>query len=161
MDRTTERRDGGQRTILLVEDNRDDELLTRRALKKSRVANDVVVARDGQEAVDHLLGEGCQGRSLPQLVLLDLKLPRLDGIEVLRRIRSSPRTRLLPVVALTSSDEERDLYETYRLGINSYVRKPVESGAFEAAVEELGLYWLVLNLHPAVSGDGPGDEEGS
>ena len=135
-------------TILLVEDNENDEILTRRALSKLRVANEVIVARDGEEAIDVLFGPGAEERELPQLVLLDLKLPKLDGIDVLRRIRSERRTHTLPVVVLTSSDEERDRYQSYDLGVNSYVRKPVESGAFQAAVEELGLYWLVLNMPP-------------
>lgn len=135
-----------RKTILLVEDSEDDELLTVRALEKSRVANEVVVVRDGAEALDYLFGE--DDRELPQVVLLDLKLPKVDGIDVLRRIRRDARTRHLPVVVLTSSDEERDRYETYDLGVNSYIQKPVESGAFTRAVEEVGLYWLVLNLPP-------------
>ena len=134
--------------ILLVEDNENDEILTVRALKKARVANTIDVARDGAEAVDYLFGDGAEERELPQLVLLDLKLPKLNGVDVLRRIRSEPRTRKLPVVVLTSSDEKRDREATYDLGVNSYVRKPVGSGAFQRAVEEVGLYWLVLNLPP-------------
>lgn len=135
-----------KKTILLVEDNQDDELLTVRALERSRVANEVIVVRDGPEALEHLLGS--PARNLPQLVLLDLKLPRMSGVEVLRKIRSHPRTRTLPVVVLTSSDEERDRYETYDLGVNSYIRKPVDAGTFTRAVEDVGLYWLVLNIPP-------------
>lgn len=139
-----------QPTILLVEDNQDDELLTIRALQKSRVANRVVVARDGAEALDYLQGPG---NELPHLVLLDLKLPKVDGVEVLRAIRSERRTRTLPVVVLTTSDEERDRARTYELGVNSYIRKPVESSRFAEAVEEVGLYWLVLNMPPPLPPD--------
>lgn len=127
--------------ILLVEDNPDDEALTLRALRQSRVANRVVVARDGAEALEQLFVHGLR----PQVVLLDLKLPRLDGLEVLSRIREDPRTRLLPVVVLTSSGEERDLAESYGRGANSYVRKPVDFVEFLDAAKQLGLYWLVLN----------------
>jgi CheY-like chemotaxis protein len=141
-----------ERTILLVEDNRDDEALTLRALRRANVANAVVVARDGVEALDYLFGTGTYAgrdlRDLPQVVLLDLKLPKLDGIEVLRRIRTSDRTRLLPVVVLTSSNEERDRLATYALGANSYVRKPVDFAQFADAVRQLGLYWIVLNESP-------------
>jgi len=141
--------------ILLVEDNPDDEALTLRALKKNNIKNAVVVARDGQEALDYLFGQGIHsGRDtgvMPQVVLLDLKLPKLDGFEVLRRIRADGRTRLLPVVILTSSNEERDRLNGYGLGANSYVRKPVEFGEFIEAVRQLGLYWLILNERlPAV-----------
>ena len=140
------------KTILLVEDNPDDEALTRRSLNKSNVLNEVVVARDGVEALDYLFGTGSyEGRDvkcLPQLVLLDLKLPKIDGLEVLKRIRSDRRTKYLPVVILTSSDEERDLVESYELGANSYVRKPVDFNQFAAAVQQLELYWLVLNQAP-------------
>ena len=129
--------------ILLVEDNPDDEALTLRALKKNNIANDVQVARDGAEALE-LLSTG----ELPQLILLDLKLPKLDGKDVLRRIRSTERTRSLPVVVLTSSKEEQDILESYRLGANSYVRKPVDFEQFSEAVRQLGMYWLVLNLAP-------------
>ena len=134
-------------TILLVEDNPDDEALALRALAKNNIANRVDVARDGVEAIEYLLGEEAVAgkRALPQVVLLDLKLPRMDGLEVLRRIRSEDRTRLLPVVILTSSDEQKDLFESYSLGANSYIRKPVEFGQFQDAVRQLGLYWLVLN----------------
>jgi CheY-like chemotaxis protein len=138
--------------ILLVEDNAKDEALTLRALKKGNVANQVVVARDGAEAVDYLLSPGPDGshNPLPSLILLDLKLPKLDGHEVLRRIRSHERTRLLPVVILTTSVEDRDRLEGYRLGANSYVRKPVDFAEFAAAVVQMGLYWLVLNERPPV-----------
>lgn len=135
--------------ILLVEDNPDDELLTRRALKKNNILNDVVVAHDGVEALDYLFGVGMYaGRNpyeLPQVMLLDLNLPRIDGLEVLRRIRADERTRLLAVVVLTSSKEEQDVISSYRLGANSYVRKPVEFYEFAEAVKQLGLYWLILN----------------
>jgi two-component system response regulator len=138
-----------QKYILLVEDNPDDEALTLRALKKNKVANDVIVARDGAEAVDFLFATGAHaGRNvgdLPQIVLLDLKLPKLDGFEVLRRIRADERTRVLPVVILTSSKEERDVVQGYRDGCNSYVRKPVDFEEFVDAARQLGLYWLLLN----------------
>ncbi|CAN5264635.1 response regulator [soil metagenome] len=140
------------RIILLVEDNPDDEALTLRAFRKSNVSNRVVVARDGVEALDYLFGTGSHaGRDphdVPQLVLLDLKLPRIDGLEVLRRIRSDERTRLLPVVILTSSREQQDLLDGYGLGANSYVQKPVDFAKFLQAVEQLKLYWLVLNETP-------------
>jgi CheY-like chemotaxis protein len=141
--------------ILLVEDNPNDEALTLRALKKSKIMNKVVVARDGAEAVDYLLACGADGshNALPQLVLLDLKLPKLDGHEVLKRIRGDERTRLLPVVILTTSVEDRDRLEGYRLGANSYVRKPVDFTEFAEAVIQLGLYWLVLNEDPPKPGD--------
>jgi two-component system, response regulator len=136
-------------TILLVEDNPDDEELTRVALEESKIANELVVARDGVEAVDYLFGTGAHaGRdpsAMPQVVLLDLKLPKLNGLEVLRRMRAAERTRYLPVVILTSSDEEQDLLESYGLGANSYVRKPVDFAQFVESVRQLGLYWLVLN----------------
>jgi two-component system, response regulator len=129
-------------TIALVEDNADDEALTLRALKKNGIANDIVVLRDGVEALSYLSAES---NRLPQLVLLDLKLPRMDGLEVLAALRATPRTALLPIVILTSSKEERDLIEGYRLRANSYVRKPVDFNQFSEAVRQLGLYWLVLN----------------
>lgn len=135
--------------ILLVEDNADDEALTLRALKKNNIRNDVVVVRDGVEALDYLFGTGTYaGRNLaemPQVILLDLKLPRVDGLEVLRRLREEARTRLLPVVILTSSNEEQDRINGYGLGANSYVRKPVDFNQFLEAVRQLGLYWLILN----------------
>ncbi len=141
--------------ILLVEDNPDDELLTLRALKNANVTNEIVVARDGAEALDYIFGTGAcaeRGPLAPAIVLLDIKLPKLDGLEVLERIRGDERTRLLPVVMLTSSDEERDVVRSYELGVNSYVRKPVEFGAFSEAVKRLGLYWLLLNEPPPQSG---------
>ena len=138
--------------ILLVEDNPDDELLALRALRKNGVVNEVVVAHDGVEALDYLFATGdYSGRDIedtPQLVLLDLKLPRVDGLEVLRRLRSDERTRLLPVVILTSSKERQDMLDSYGLGANSYVRKPVNFERFVEAVEQLKLYWLVLNEAP-------------
>jgi two-component system, response regulator len=136
-------------TILLVEDNADDELLTRRTLRKNNIRNDVVVARDGAEALDYLFATGRhEGRdpdSMPHLILLDLGLPKLDGLEVLRRIRADGRTRLLPAVVFTSSEEQADLIDGYGLGANSYIRKPVDVGEFRAAVGQLGMYWMVLN----------------
>ena len=138
----------GIRMILLVEDDPDHELLTIRALKKSKMANDVTVARDGEEALQALFGDGV---ALPPVVLLDLKLPKLDGLEVLRRIRSSESTRMLPVVVLTSSDEERDVVRSYSLGVNSYIRKPVNFQEFAEATRQLGLYWLVLNECPPLN----------
>lgn len=131
-------------TILLVEDNPDDEALALRALKKNNIANRVDIARDGVEAWQYVQDHAASGE-LPQVVLLDLKLPKLDGLEVLRRIRENAATKLLPVVIMTSSNEERDLVESYRLGANSYIRKPVDFGQFTEAVRQLGLYWLVLN----------------
>jgi two-component system, response regulator len=138
-----------QSVILLVEDNPDDEALTLRALKKNNIRNEVVVARDGVAAVDYLFGTGAYaGRDLaamPQVVLLDLKLPRMDGFEVLERIRSSEATKFLPVVILTTSNEDQDRLRGYGLGANSFVRKPVEFDKFIEAVRQLGLYWLILN----------------
>ncbi len=135
--------------ILLIEDNPDDEALTLRALKKNNIKNEVVVTHDGAEALDYLFGTGSYtGRDLtimPQLTLLDLKLPKVDGLEVLRRLRADELTRLLPVVILTSSNEEQDRINGYGLGANSYVRKPVDFGQFIDAVRQLGLYWLILN----------------
>lgn len=137
------------RPILLVEDNPDDEALTLRAFGKNRITNPVVVARDGVEALDYLLGgkpmPHCEDGALPAVILLDLKLPRIDGLEVLRRIRADDRTRLLPVVILTTSKEQQDIFEGYSLGANSYIRKPVDFEKFIQAVGQLGLYWLVLN----------------
>jgi len=138
-----------KKTILLVEDNANDEYLTLRALKKYNVANDVTVARDGVEALDYLFATGAHAgrdtRELPSVVLLDLKLPKVDGLEVLRRVRNDERTQMLPVVILTSSNEERDVINGYKLGTNSYVQKPVDFTAFMDAVGQLGLYWLMLN----------------
>ena len=131
--------------IVLVEDNPDDQVLTLRALKKQNIANDIIVFNDGVEALGFLLDPE---KPLPHLLLLDLKLPRLDGLQLLRRLRSEPRTQLLPVVVLTSSDEDRDVIEGYRLGANSYIRKPVDFNQFTEAVRQLGLYWLVLNQSP-------------
>jgi two-component system response regulator len=141
-------------TIMLVEDNRDDEDLTLRALKKYNIVNQVVVSRDGVEALDYLFGTGAHaGRDLmvmPAVVLLDLKLPRIDGLEVLRQLRANERTQMLPVIVLTSSIEEQDLVRSYRLGANSYVRKPVDFHEFTEAVRQLGIYWLILNEPPPV-----------
>jgi two-component system, response regulator len=140
--------------ILLVEDNPDDEALTLRAFRKNNVTNQVVVARDGVEALDYLFGTGTYANRdvtiLPQVVILDLKLPKIDGLEVLRRMRAAPQTKLLPVVILTSSNEERDILQGYGLGANSYVRKPVDFAQFLEAVRQLGLYWLLLNERPPV-----------
>ncbi len=133
------------RLILLVEDDPDHEMLTIRALKKSNIANQVHVARDGEEALNSLFGENAVR---PQLILLDLKLPKVEGLEVLRRIRSEETTRMLPVVVLTSSDEERDVVRSYKLGVNSYIRKPVNFTDFAEATRQLGMYWLVLNECP-------------
>jgi two-component system, response regulator len=142
----------GSGVILLVEDNPRDEELTLLALESSRIANPVVVAHDGVEALDYLFGTGpYEGRDtsdLPQVVLLDLKLPRIDGLEVLARLRADARTALLPVVILTSSDEESDLLRSYELHVNSYIRKPVDFVQFNEVVGQLGLYWLVLNRAP-------------
>lgn len=139
-------------TILLVEDNADDEVLTLRALRKNNIRNEVVVARDGAEALDYLFGTGAYKQRdtipLPQVVLLDLKLPKIDGLEVLERIRANKRTKLLPIVILTSSNEEQDRLRGYDLGANSYVRKPVDFTQFTEAVRNLGLYWLLLNEGP-------------
>ena len=135
--------------ILLVEDNSDDEKLTLRALKKNNILNEVVVARDGAQALDYLFGAGAYAgrdlRVMPQVILLDLKLPKLDGLEVLRRVRADDRTKLLPIVILTSSNEELDRINGYGFGANSYVRKPVDFSEFSEAARQLGLYWLVLN----------------
>jgi len=142
----------GQKVILLIEDNSSDVDLTRRALEKGHIANQVVVARDGKEALDYLWGEGAwAGRDvsdLPAVALLDLKLPKLPGLEVLRRVRADARTRRLPVVILTSSKEEQDLTAGYDLGANSYIRKPVDFEQFTQAIGQLGLYWLVWNERP-------------
>ena len=138
-----------KKMILLVEDNPDDEALTLRALEQNKIQNDVVVAHDGAEALDYLFARGTYaGRDpkvMPQLILLDLKLPKVDGLEVLQRLRADPRTAHLPVVVLTSSREGRDVIESYRHGANSYIPKPVDFAQFTEAVRQLGLYWLVLN----------------
>ena len=138
--------------ILLVEDNPDDVMLTQRALKKSKILNELLVAKDGIEAVEYLFSTGKyagrDAKALPQVVLLDLKMPRMDGLEVLQRIRADERTKLLPVVVLTTSSEDRDRVESYKLGANSYIRKPVDFDQFVSAVQNLGLYWLVLNEAP-------------
>ena len=136
------------RVILLVEDDPDHELLAIRALKKANIANNIHVARDGSEAVDALFGPE---PVKPQVILLDLKLPKIDGLEVLRRIREHETTRMLPVVVLTSSDEERDIIRSYQLGVNSYIRKPVNFTDFAEATRQLGMYWLVLNECPPVN----------
>jgi two-component system response regulator len=140
--------------ILLVEYNPDDEVLTLRALKKNNIKNEVVVAHDGAEALDYLFGTGIfAGRDaciVPQVVLLDLKLPKVEGLEVLRRLRADARTKLLPVVILTSSKEDQDRIQGYDLGANSYVRKPVDFNQFIDAVRQLGLYWLILNERPPI-----------
>jgi len=140
--------------ILLVEDNPDDEELAVRALKKSNIANELVIVRDGQEALDYLFGEasyaGRDTSKMPAVILLDLKLPKLDGLGVLRRLRADERTKLLPVVILTSSNEEKDRITGYGLGANSYVRKPVDFNQFGEATRQLGLYWLLLNEPPPI-----------
>ncbi len=144
------------RPILLVEDNPDDEALTLRAFTKNRISTQVIVARDGVEALEYLFGTGDEGardnRSMPALILLDLKLPRVDGLEVLRRVRADARTSLLPVVILTTSREQQDIHEAYSLGANSYIRKPVDFERFIYAVGQLGLYWLSLNEPADVDG---------
>ena len=139
-------------TILLVEDNSDDEILTLRELRRHNMANTIIVTRDGAEALEYLFGTGqYAGRNVhdrPTVVLLDIKLPKIDGLEVLRQIRSDIRTRSTPVVVLTSSDDQRDMVESYRLGVNSYVRKPVDFAQFQEAVRQLHFYWLLLNEPP-------------
>ncbi|HAZ11966.1 MAG: two-component system response regulator [Bdellovibrionales bacterium GWA2_49_15] len=135
-----------EKVILLVEDNEQDELLTIRALKGNNILNKVVVAHDGAEAIDYLFGN--KAHDLPQIVLLDLKLPKVDGLEVLKRIRAEKQTKMLPVVILTTSNEESDLVSGYKLGVNSYVRKPVDFDEFTQAVKQLGMYWLIINQGP-------------
>lgn len=141
-----------ERTILLVEDNADDEALTLRALNKNKVANKIVVVRDGAEALDYLFCRGTYAdrdpHDLPQITLLDLKLPKIDGLEVLKQVRANPNTQRLPIVILTSSSEEQDLIKAYTNGANSYVRKPVDFNEFVDAIGKLGLYWLILNEAP-------------
>jgi CheY-like chemotaxis protein len=143
-----------EKIILLVEDNPDDVTLTLRALKKNNILNEVVVAKDGVEALDYLFGAGdYAGRDtsvMPVVTLLDLKLPKLDGMEVLKRVRGNERTKLIPIVILTSSKEENDLINGYSLGANSYIRKPVDFEQFNIAIRELGLYWILLNESPPV-----------
>jgi CheY-like chemotaxis protein len=145
-----------EKVIVLVEDNPNDETLTLRALKKNNIANEVVVVRDGAEALDFLFRQGTYaGRDPDQVisvVLLDLKLPKVDGLEVLKKLRENPKTKLLPVVILTSSKEEQDMIQSYSLGANSYIRKPVDFAQFIEAVKQLGLYWLVLNETPLQGG---------
>jgi DNA-binding response OmpR family regulator len=137
-----------ERMILLVEDDPDHEALTIRALKKANIANNIRVAHDGEEAIEMLFGTSNPLPYLPQVILLDLKLPKIDGLEVLRRIRESEQHRMMPVVILTSSDEESDLMRSYKLGVNSYIRKPVNFTDFAEATRQLGMYWLVLNETP-------------
>jgi len=136
--------------ILLVDDNPDDVELTLRAFKKSRLTNQIVVKRDGQEALDYLLNEDDSGNPnpLPTVTLLDLNMPRVNGLDVLKRLRSEERTRTTPVVVLTTSDEQRDIIDSYQLGANSYIRKPVDTQAFFSAIQDLELYWTVLNVAP-------------
>lgn len=141
-----------KRTILLVEDDPNDEMLTVRALRKNSIVDEIVVVRDGAEALDYLFAEGTHGgrdpKEMPEVVLLDLKMPGMDGLEVLRRMRRDDRTKLLPVIVFTSSREERDIVESYRLGANSYIRKPVDFDEFSETIRNLGLYWFSLNEGP-------------
>ncbi len=138
--------------ILLVEDNPDDELLTLMAFRDNNILNEVVIARDGREALDILFNTGTYAREtkrfIPEIILLDLKLPKIDGLEVLKKIRSNPKTSFLPVIILTSSKEDLDILNSYQLGANSYIRKPVDFQQFSDAIRQLGLYWLVLNESP-------------
>ncbi len=142
------------KTILLVEDNPDDEALAIRALKRNHISNEIVVAHDGVEALDFMFGTGMYvGRDIsikPTVILLDLKLPRIDGIEVLRRLREDDRTKLVPVVVLTTSSEEQDMLDSYSLGCNSYIRKPVDFIQFSEAIRQLGMYWLLMNEPPPI-----------
>ena len=153
------------KSILLVEDNPDDEYLTVRTLHKANVLNQIVVAHDGAEALDYMFGigkyEGRDAGDFPAMVLLDLKLPKIDGIEVLRRIRDDERTRVTPVVILTASNESQHVVDGYGLGVNSYVRKPVDFEQFANAVHTIGLYWLVLNEPPPGEALGPGSTPAS
>ena len=145
-----------RKSILLVEDNPDDEALTLRALKQNNIVNEVIVARDGVEALDYLFRRGVHANrdnnQHPAVILLDLKLPKIDGLEVLRQLRSDERLKLLPVVILTSSKEEQDIVNGYHLGANSYIRKPVDFNKFVEAVRQLGIYWLMLNEAPPING---------
>jgi CheY-like chemotaxis protein len=145
---------GDSRVILLVEDNPDDEALAIRALKRHHIGNEIVIAHDGVEALDYLFGTGMYAERdtalKPAVVLLDLKLPRIDGLEVLRRLRENESTKLLPVVVLTTSSEEQDLLDSYSLGCNSYIRKPVDFLQFSEAIRQLGMYWLLMNQPPPV-----------
>jgi two-component system response regulator len=145
-----------ERIILLVEDNPDDEELTIRTLRKNHIKNDIVVVQDGVEALEYLFGMGKYSNrditKMPVLIMLDIKLPKLNGLEVLKKIKNDNRTRLIPVVILTSSDEERDLIESYKFGANSYVRKPVDFVEFQKSVQQLALYWVLLNEAPHNSG---------
>jgi len=138
--------------VLLVEDNPDDEELTLRALRKNHITNEIIVVRDGAETLDYLFAEGKysgrDARLMPVLVLLDLKIPKIDGIEVLKRLRADPRTKVLPIVILTTSNEEKDILQSYNLNANSFVRKPVDFDEFTEAVKNLGLYWLLINQPP-------------
>lgn len=142
--------------ILLVEDNEDDEVLTIRSLKRNRILNEIVVLRDGEEALDYLFARGQYSKrninDIPTVTLLDIKLPKLSGIEVLKKIRENEITKVMPVVILTSSSEEKDIVESYRLGVNSYIKKPVDSEQFIKAIKHLGLYWLLLNIPPIEAG---------
>lgn len=139
-----------QKKILLVEDNADDEILTIRALKKNNIANDIIIARDGAEALDYLFENdaGKKVNPLPTLIILDLNLPKIDGLEVLKRIKADDQLKLIPVVVLTSSDEQKDMLRSYGLGANSYIRKPVDFNKFIEVAANIGLYWLVLNEIP-------------
>jgi two-component system response regulator len=146
----------GDKLILLVEDNPDDVALTLRALKKNNISNKIVVASDGVEALDYLFGTGPYAGQVivqPQLILLDLKLPKMDGFEVLKKLRAASWTKFLPVVILTSSKEQQDIANVYRLGANSYIRKPVDFQQFVEAVRQLGVYWLILNEKPHVASE--------
>jgi CheY-like chemotaxis protein len=140
-----------RKPILLAEDRADDQLLVKRALKHKNIGNPLLIANDGVEALDFLFGTGARaevGPIKPAVVLLDLKMPRIDGLEVLQRVRENPATRNLPIVMMTSSDEEKDLVRSYDLGVNSYIRKPVDFSAFADAIAQIGLYWLLLNKSP-------------